>query len=62
MMMSSSSNWGWPKPGQTSDIRPQPPGGGLQPPLFSAASSGFSHFRQQLPSDNASRGYFYPQP
>ncbi|ESQ51335.1 hypothetical protein EUTSA_v10016626mg [Eutrema salsugineum] len=59
-MMSSSSNWGW--------QRPQPSlAGGAQPPLFSvaaAASSGFSHFRQQPPpSDNASsRGYFYPQP
>ncbi|KFK32291.1 ethylene-responsive transcription factor rap2-7 [Arabis alpina] len=49
------SNWGW----QTSAVRPQPP-----PPLFSvaAASSGFSHFRQQTPNDNASRAYFYPQP
>uniref|UniRef100_A0A1J3G3V9 Ethylene-responsive transcription factor RAP2-7 n=1 Tax=Noccaea caerulescens TaxID=107243 RepID=A0A1J3G3V9_NOCCA len=66
MMMSSSSNWGWQRPGQTSAMRPQPPPGPQpQPPqLFSvaAASSGFSHFRQQPPNDNASRGYFYPQP
>ena len=57
------SNWGWQGPGQTSAMRPQPPG--PQPQLFSvaAASSGFSNFRQQPPNDNASSlGYFYPQP
>ncbi|CAN6835090.1 unnamed protein product [Brassica oleracea] len=58
------SNWGWQGPGQTSAMRPQPPG--AQPQLFSvaAASSGFSNFRQQPPNDNASAslGYFYPQP
>ncbi|XP_048631851.1 ethylene-responsive transcription factor RAP2-7-like isoform X2 [Brassica napus] len=56
------SNWGWHRPGQTSTMRPQQPG--AQPPqLFSvaAASSGFSNFRQQPPSENASHGYFYPQ-
>jgi AP2-like factor (euAP2 lineage) len=63
MMMSGSSNWGWQRPGQTSAMRPHQPGPQQQPPpLFSAASSGFSHFRQQPPNDNASRGYFYPQP
>ncbi|KAF2582724.1 hypothetical protein F2Q68_00001997, partial [Brassica cretica] len=49
------SNWGWHRPGQTSTMRPQQPG--AQPPqLFSvaAASSGFSNFRQQPPSENAS--------
>ncbi|KAL1201408.1 Ethylene-responsive transcription factor RAP2-7 [Cardamine amara subsp. amara] len=58
------SNWGWQRPGQTSAVRPQPPGPQPPPPLFSvaAASSGFSHFRQQPPNDNASRAYFYPQP
>nr|AGN29202.1 TOE1 [Cardamine flexuosa] len=63
-MMSSSNNWGWQRPGQTSAVRPQPPGPQPQP-LFSvaAASSGFSHFRQQQPpNDNASRAFFYPQP
>lgn len=57
------SNWGWQRPGQTSAVRPQPPGS-QPPPLFSvaAASSGFSHFRPQPPNDNATRGYFYPQP
>ncbi|CAD5319762.1 unnamed protein product [Arabidopsis thaliana] len=57
------SNWGWQRPGQTSTVRPQPPGP-QPPPLFSvaAASSGFSHFRPQPPNDNATRGYFYPQP
>ncbi|KAL0721863.1 hypothetical protein Bca4012_036462 [Brassica carinata] len=57
------SNWGWQGPGQTSAMRPQPPG--AQQQLFSvaAASSGFSNFRQQPPNDNASSlGYFYPQP
>ncbi|KAJ4891207.1 Ethylene-responsive transcription factor RAP2-7 [Raphanus sativus] len=57
------SNWGWQGPGQTSAMRPQPPG--TQPQLFSvaAASSGFSNFRQQSPNDSASSlGYFYPQP
>ncbi|CAN7116230.1 unnamed protein product [Brassica rapa subsp. narinosa] len=56
------SNWGWHRPGQTSTMRPQQPG--AQPPqLFSvaAASSGFSNFRQQPPSENVSHGYFYPQ-
>ncbi|CAA7017747.1 unnamed protein product [Microthlaspi erraticum] len=64
MMMSGSSNWGWQRPGQTSGMRPGPPQQPQPPPLFSvaAASSGFSHFRQQPPNDNASRGYFYPQP
>ncbi|KAL1223882.1 Ethylene-responsive transcription factor RAP2-7 [Cardamine amara subsp. amara] len=59
------SNWGWQRPGQTSAVRPQPPGPQPPPPpLFSvaAASSGFSHFRQPPPNDNASRAYFYPQP
>ncbi|KAG7637779.1 DNA-binding domain superfamily [Arabidopsis thaliana x Arabidopsis arenosa] len=57
------SNWGWQRPGQTSTVRPQPPGP-QPPPLFSvaAASSGFSHFRPQPPNDNATRGYFYPHP
>ncbi|KAG2331928.1 hypothetical protein Bca4012_018488 [Brassica carinata] len=56
------NNWGGQRPGPTSVMRPQQPG--AQPPqLFSvaAASSGFSNFRQQPPSENASCGYFYPQ-
>ncbi|XP_010414508.1 PREDICTED: ethylene-responsive transcription factor RAP2-7 isoform X2 [Camelina sativa] len=59
------SNWGWQRPGQTSTVQQQPPGPQPPPPpLFSvaAASSGFSHFRPQPPNDNATRGYFYPQP
>ncbi|XP_010510604.1 PREDICTED: ethylene-responsive transcription factor RAP2-7 isoform X2 [Camelina sativa] len=59
------SNWGWQRPGQTSTVQQQPPGPQPPPPpLFSvaAASSGFSHFRPQPPNDNATHGYFYPQP